>query len=283
MPVKTGLVAPATARATTSVSKAARSARAPPPRTMAMTSQSLRLSTVSGTGDRRRRPGPLHADRHERDVEAEARARQLAEEVLVALGPRAGDQPDVQRDLGHAAATALRREQALGLERAQQLGPLGGHAPQQRGDVDLGEDEADLALGPVEVERAPQHDDHPLGELDALLGQPVPQRRPRAAPALDVERGHAAPGAGAAGAPSSSGSTRSHVEVARAVVRDVLDLAAHPELAVAGKGRVQCALDLLVEAADGEDPAAVRRARRRRTRSGCSEAAASGGASGSKS
>ena len=47
MPVKTGLVAVAIARTTASFSKAARSARAPPPRTTAMTSQSLRLSAVT--------------------------------------------------------------------------------------------------------------------------------------------------------------------------------------------------------------------------------------------
>ena len=41
----------------------------------------------------------------------------------------------------------------------------------------------------------------------------------------------------------------------RPVVRDVLDFAAHPQVAVPGEGRAECALDLLVEAADGEDPA----------------------------
>ena len=71
------------------------------------------------------------------------------------------------------------------------------------------------------------------------------------------------------------------------MVRDVLDLAPHPQLAAAGEGRVQCVLDLLVEAADGEDPAApaglgVAEAGPGAAAAGCSEAGR-GGASGSKS
>ena len=168
----------------------------------------------------------------------------------------------MHRHLGHAHRRVA-PEQALGLELAQQLGPLGGHPPQEGGDVDLGEDEADLALGSIQVERAPQHDDHALGQLDALLGQRVPQRRPRAAPALDVEGGHATPGRRPGRRTLVAGVHQVHVEMARPVVREVLDLAAHPELAAPGEGRVQRALDLLVEAADGEDPAAPARARRR--------------------
>ena len=78
------------------------------------------------------------------------------------------------------------------------------------GDVDLGEDEADLALGPVQIEGAAQDDHHALRQLDARLGQRVPQRRPRGAPAFDVQGGHAAaaPRARAARA-SSSGSASS--------------------------------------------------------------------------
>ncbi len=146
-------------------------------------------------------------------------------------------------------------EETLGLEGAQQLGALGRHSAEQRGDVDLDEDEADLALGSIQVERAPQHHHHPLGELDALLGQVVAQRRPRAAPALDLERGLAAPG------PWTRrrlvpGVHQVQVEMARPVVREVLDLAAHPQRAVPWQGAAQRTLDLVVEAADGEDPAA---------------------------
>ncbi len=191
MPVNTGLVAPATARATTSVSKAARSARAPPPRTMAMTSQSLRLSTLRARAMAAGAWGPCTDTGTMRDAEAEPRAGELTEEVLTALGAGAGDQAHVHGEVGHAERTVA-PEQPLGLEGAEQPGALGGHAPQQRGHVDLDEDETDLPLGSVQVERAPQHDDHALGQVDALLGQRVAQRRPRAAPALDVERGHAA-------------------------------------------------------------------------------------------
>ena len=107
---------PAMARATASVSKAARSARAPPPRTTAMTSQSLRLESGDGAGDGGGRIGALHRDRDQRDAEAEPRARELAEEVLTALGAGAGDQADVQRDVGHRERTVA-PEQPLGLER----------------------------------------------------------------------------------------------------------------------------------------------------------------------
>ena len=126
------------------------------------------------------------------DMEPEARARELAEEVRTSLGTRAGDQADVERDV-RQGKTPIALQQSLGLERLEQLGPFRGQLSEQRGDVDLGQDQADFALGPVEVERPPQDHDHPLGQLNALLGQSMPQRRPRAAPALHVEGGHATP------------------------------------------------------------------------------------------
>ena len=163
----------------------------------------------------------------------------------------------MQRHFGQGQPR-IAAQQALGLERAQELRPLRGEAPQQRGHVHLGEDEADLALGPVEVERAAQDHHHPLGELNPLLGQPVAQGRPGAAPALHVERGHPA------AAPVTPGTVvlgidQAHVEMARAVVRDVLDLPPDPEMAVPGEGLVERALDLLVDTADRVDPAAVLR------------------------
>ena len=255
IPVKTGLVAAATARATTSDLEGGQVRPRSPAADHGDDVAVAPAEHRQRAGDGGRRTGPLHRDRHVRDAEAEARPRELAEEVLASLGARAGDQPDVQRDLRHGQR-GVAPQQSLGLERAQQLGPLRGQTPEQRGDVDLGEDEADLALGPVEVERAAQDHDHPLGELDALLGQPVAQRRPRAAPALHVERGHAAAAPVAPG-PVVLGVDQAQIEMARAVVRDVLDLAADPEVAVPGKGLVERTLDLLVEAADGVDPTAV--------------------------
>ena len=79
------------------------------------------------------------------------------------------------------------------------------------------------------------------------------------------------------------GVDQAQVEVARAVVRDVLDLAPDPEMPVPGKGLVERAFDLLVDAPDGVDAAAVLGLGPAAARSGASEAAASGGASGSKS
>ena len=126
MPVKTGLVAPATARATTSVSKAARSARAPPPRTMAITSQSLRLSTRHRPGDRRRRVGrPARRPAPRETRKPKPRPGQLAEEVPVALGPGTGHQARRAARTSGSGSAALRREQALGLERCAAAGPAG--------------------------------------------------------------------------------------------------------------------------------------------------------------
>ena len=85
-----------------------------------MTSQSLRLTVRARAMGRR--VAALHRDRDERDAEPEARPRQLAEEVLAALGPGTGDQADVQRHLGHRQS-GVAPQQSLGLERAQQLRP----------------------------------------------------------------------------------------------------------------------------------------------------------------
>jgi hypothetical protein len=41
------------------------------------------------------------------------------------------------------------------------------------------------------------------------------------------------------------------------MVRHLADLAADPEVAVPGKGLVECTFDLLVDATDGVDPSAV--------------------------
>ncbi len=185
------------------------------------------------------------------DAEAELRAGQLAQEVVVALGPGAGDQPDMQRDLRHGER-GVAPEQVLGLELAQKLGALGGQTPQQGRDVDLGQDEADLSLGAVEIERAAQDHDHPLRELDALLGQPVTQRRPGTTPALDVEGGDA-PAGPVSPRPVLFVVDQVQEEVARAVVREVGDLAAHPHVAVAWEGLGQGAVDLLVEVPDRKD------------------------------
>ena len=82
--------------------------------------------------------------------------------------PGLATSPTCKRDLGQRDRR-VGAQQALGLEGAQQLGPLGGQAAEEGGDVDVGEDEADLAFGPVEVERAAQDHHHPLRQLDPGL------------------------------------------------------------------------------------------------------------------
>ena len=156
-----------------------------------MTSQSLRLSAVSARAIDAAAAGPC-------TVTGTCETRKPKPDPRSC--PRKSRQPSVSRlatsptwrGTSGTGSACVSPQQALRLERAQEQRPLGGETAQQRGDVDLGEDEADLALGPVEVERAAQDHHHALGELDALLGQAVAQRRPGTAPALHVQRRHAA-------------------------------------------------------------------------------------------
>ena len=191
------------------------------------------------------------------DPEPEPRSGELTEEVRTPLGTGTGHEPDMQWDLGQRQR-GVAPEQALGLEGMEQLCPLRGQAPEQRGHVDLGQDQADLSLGPVELERPTQDHHHALGQLDALLGQAVPERRPRTAPARHVEGGHATAGAVAPGA-LVLGVDQAHVEVARTMVRHGLDFSADPEVPIPGKSLVERAFDLLVDATDGVDAPALLR------------------------
>ena len=84
------------------------------------------------------------------------------------------------------------------------LRPLHGQPAQQRRDVELGEDEADLPFGTVEIDRPPQDDDHALGQGDPRLGQGSPHRCPGALPALDLQGG-CAPAARDGAAPAVRG------------------------------------------------------------------------------
>ena len=133
------------------------------------------------------------------------------------LGTRTGDQADVERDLGQGK-TRIALQQSFGVERLEQLGSFRRQLPEQRGDVDLSQDEAELALGPVEIERAPEDHHHALGQLNTLLGQTVPKGCPRAAPALHAERGHAAAGAVPPAATLVLGVDQAQVEVTRPMI-----------------------------------------------------------------
>jgi len=47
-----------------------------------------------------------------------------------------------------AGKTRIALEQSFGVERLEQLGSFRRQLPEQSGDIDLGEDEAEFALGP---------------------------------------------------------------------------------------------------------------------------------------
>ena len=215
--------------------------------------------------DRRRRAWSLHRHLDVRDAEPEAGPGQLAEEVATPLGLGAGHQPDVQRDVRQSDG-GVAAQQSLGLQRGQQLGPLCRQPAHQRRDVDVGQDEAQLASRPVQVERPAQHHDHPVRQLDALLGQRVSERCPRRAPALDLQDRLAAPCPASAPASRARFLLRVHqvqVQMTRpAVVRQILDLPPHPQVPPPGEGLGQRRLDLVVEAADREDAGPLRGVRR---------------------
>ncbi len=108
-------------------------------------------SCHSGTGA----SPPWTATGHHLDLEPETRTRQLTQEVLIALGPGTGHQPHPERHLGHGERRVA-TQQPFGLELPQELCALRRQAAQQRGHVELGEDEADFALRTVEIDRSPQ-------------------------------------------------------------------------------------------------------------------------------
>ena len=85
------------------------------------------------------------------------------------------------------------------------------------------------------------------------LRQRVTQGGPRGAPALHVQRGHAAPAPRPRATGAVVGVGQLQVEVARAVIGEMVDLTADPELAGAREGPGQGVLDLLVETPDRED------------------------------
>ena len=124
MPVNTGLGQVATARATSSVSKAARSARAPPPRTMATTSQSLRPSIATARATDAGAPGPCTGTLTCETRNPKPELGQLAEEVAAALGPGAGHQPDVQWHVGHGQAGVARVTSPSASSARRSRGPL---------------------------------------------------------------------------------------------------------------------------------------------------------------
>ena len=148
-----------------------------------------------------------------------------------------------RRGTSGTAKRLIATQKALGLEGMEQRGPARRQPAQQRGDVDLGGDEVDLALGGIELDPAPQRHHRAGLENDALLSEGRLERAPGPAPTVDLQhRGVATPW--------RVGIDQVDVTVPRPV-RDALDLASHP-LQVAPRERGgDRRLHLAVEGRDG--------------------------------
>ena len=120
-------------------------------------------------GDLGRGALPLDGGGRHRDLEGHARAVEAPDEVVEALGVRAGHESDPEREDGHGEPP-LAIEQVLVHERLDQSGPLGGDLAEEGVGVELGEDEVDRAPGLVELDLAPGPNHHAGVEGDA---QPV--------------------------------------------------------------------------------------------------------------
>ena len=104
------------ARAMTSLSKAARSVVAPPPRTSSTTSTPRAATAPSPHATDRAAAEPCTRTSARNTREAEARAPQLVEHVVLGGAAGAGDQPDPQRDQERRRQLGLPAEQPLGVE-----------------------------------------------------------------------------------------------------------------------------------------------------------------------
>ena len=230
------------ARATGSWSKAARSALDPPPRTTTMTSSGSACSLEMAAATLAGAPLPWTEVGATRDLEGHARAAQAAEEVVEALGARAGHQSDPEREHGHGEPT-LAVEEVLVDQRLDQSGPLGGDLAQQGVGVQLGEDEVDGAPGLVELDLAPGPHHHAGVEGDAQPVEGGANAAPLGGPALDVER---------RGATVLGVGRVDQVDEAVALGQDLdrPDLPGDPELL--GEGRPEGPVDPAVELGDGE-------------------------------
>ena len=165
------------------------------------------------------------------DAKAHDGAEELAQEVAIALGARAGHQPDAQRDIRDGQAP-VGDEKAFLVERGEQCGALAGQSAEQGMDVELGGDEIDLPPRRVELDTAPQGHHHARLEGDPLLDEPGLERAPDAAPAIDLEHRRV-------GVVRRVGVDQVDVPVAGAGLGDGLDLAPNPQRGVAGERRGQ--------------------------------------------
>ncbi len=179
MPVHTGTRAVATALATGGRSNTSSDALAPPPRTTTARSTSAGPEGGQGGLDGPDRGRPLDGDRAQRHIEGEAAALELAHEVTMAVAAGAGHHPDPQGQPGqHQPAVGV--EEVVGDQRLHELPPGPQAVADQRVDVDILEDEGELA-GVADLQAAGDHQALPDPQLHAGLGQlaldPVPPRR----------------------------------------------------------------------------------------------------------
>ena len=143
--------------------------------------------------------------------------------------PRCPSRRRAQREAGRRAARRARfaSRSPSAAERADELlaaaRVLAERREAQGLDVELGDDEAELAARGVEVDVAPDADDGALGKVEPGRAQRRLEGSPRRAPALRLQRRRVAPG--------DARVDEVEVAVSRAVVGELLDLAEDPDLA----------------------------------------------------
>ena len=152
--------------------------------------------------------------------------------------PGTRDESDAQRHRGERQAL-VHVEQSLGGETRDEFLAPARDIAQQPLDVDLGDGEADLALGRVDVDVPVEADDHPGFEGDALCGEPALQRCPRRRPAVGVQdRSFRV---------ARRGARVDQVNVDVALFVDLRDLPADPVRATTPEARFEVRSEQLVE------------------------------------
>ncbi len=184
----------------------------------------------------------LHLGLGDGHLEGHAGVLEATQEVAVALGSGAGDQPDAERKGRNREATVAVIE-AFVDECLDQPGAFGGNLAEQRVGIELGEGEVDDPAGLVELRLAAHSDDHPGIEGDTQLVEGRANRSPSSGPADDLEDGRAV----VVGVP---GIDQIHVTDTARADAERADLTRHPDLA--WEGVPECAVDAGIEVHDGE-------------------------------
>ena len=183
-------------------------------------------------------------------VKAKPEPRSWPRKSLKPSVPGLATRPIRRGEIGHGQ-WAVAAEEALGLERLEQGGTARRQPTEEGVDVHVDGDEIDLGPRAVELDPAPEGDDRPDVEDDALPGQCRLHGCPRPLPAIDLQDLGVAP-------PRCVGIDQIDIAVAGAV-GDALDLAAHPDQLPAwecpGDGR----LHPVEQAGDRQDVRSLRR------------------------